>query len=719
MKKLLVITMMSFLATVMFANNIQILDIPSLANKSVANHTVDIKFGLKWDNSWRSSNPANYDAVWIFCKYWNGTEWHQIVLSDNVAEHMINKNDVKMDYSDEATENIAKQDPKGPVTFECGKSITWLFPESKTVLLDGTPTTNDTVTRTVGVFLYRTYNGKGNIEIPSIFLRWNYGAQDIADDDALAVKVFAIEMVYVPTGKFWIGDKQSTGSARFSFSKTTANCDPFEITSEAAIDFSTTTAANTLTLTQPVTGLPNQRGSIASTGSIPAEFPKGFQAFYIMKYELTQQAYCDFLNTLTFDQQNSMVEANINSAVVNKSPMDNGAGAYTGVDWSISSNSQAAVQSALGNVTQVYLTYVAWPLGYRYGIVYKTIGSTLSFGCNLNGNALIDEQAWLAPDSLGVDGQDVAVTFVSFYDLVRYADFAGLRPMTEFEYEKACRGPASPVANEYAWGGVFIKAYGADAGGPYHWNGTSNTPTSYYASVLSNPMRGNETLPAGFNATNLHYLFGKGAYYNNGAWWWNAMAATTVPSPMRVGAFATATSNRQAAGASYWGVMNMSDNVAELCYTPTTTQGRKFNGTHGGGEISTTGEPMHKADLATEWNYKYKDHWNGNYYNTASTFDSLFVPRGCLTSRSATWGAAGNGSGYSSVAAFNSWRASYVSDLNSGRVADRLYSVQPYNGKERKAMLLKDFGNVSDATTTGWVTYLPGIRCVRTQNAAN
>jgi hypothetical protein len=30
--------------------------------------------------------------------------------------------------------------------------------------------------------------------------------------------------------------------------------------------------------------------------------------------------------------------------------------------------------------------------------------------------------------------------------------------MTELEYEKACRGPLMPVANEYAWGTTTISA---------------------------------------------------------------------------------------------------------------------------------------------------------------------------------------------------------------------------------------------------------------------
>ena len=41
-------------------------------------------------------------------------------------------------------------------------------------------------------------------------------------------------------------------------------------------------------------------------------------------------------------------------------------------------------------------------------------------------------------------------------NLCTYLDWAGLRPMTELEYEKICRGPSAPVAGEYAWGSTTI-----------------------------------------------------------------------------------------------------------------------------------------------------------------------------------------------------------------------------------------------------------------------
>ena len=56
-----------------------------------------------------------------------------------------------------------------------------------------------------------------------------------------------------------------------------------------------------------------------------------------------------------------------------------------------------------------------------------------------------------------------------------------------------------------------------------------------------------------------------------------------------VGMFADATSNRQAAGASYWGIMEMSGNLWEPVVTIGNSQGRAYTGIHGDGFLSAAG----------------------------------------------------------------------------------------------------------------------------------
>ena len=67
---------------------------------------------------------------------------------------------------------------------------------------------------------------------------------------------------------------------------------------------------------------------------------------------------------------------------------------------------------------------------------------------------------------------DRACNFLSWGDGIAYADWAGLRPLTELEFEKACRGAGNPVSNEYAWGNATapvtldaVGCYGTDGSG--------------------------------------------------------------------------------------------------------------------------------------------------------------------------------------------------------------------------------------------------------------
>ena len=43
-------------------------------------------------------------------------------------------------------------------------------------------------------------------------------------------------------------------------------------------------------------------------------------------------------------------------------------------------------------------------------------------------------------------------TTTQWDDAIRYSAWVGLRPMTELEFEKACRGPLATVDGEFPWG---------------------------------------------------------------------------------------------------------------------------------------------------------------------------------------------------------------------------------------------------------------------------
>ncbi|MEO6542356.1 MAG: SUMF1/EgtB/PvdO family nonheme iron enzyme, partial [Ferruginibacter sp.] len=127
-------------------------------------------------------------------------------------------------------------------------------------------------------------------------LRWNYGADGVLDNENVEIQVFAVEMVYVPQGAFNLGN----ASAEIGKFRDGAVDTWFPVTSEAAITCGTSA------------GNLNATSSFLASGTIPAAFPKGFNAFWTMKYEFSRQQYLDFLNTL--DQTNATARNNIGAS---------------------------------------------------------------------------------------------------------------------------------------------------------------------------------------------------------------------------------------------------------------------------------------------------------------------------------------------------------------------------------------------------------------------
>jgi hypothetical protein len=146
------------------ANNIQVSN-TAIASSDTAQGYSMVEFDLSWDNSWRISvGPANWDAAWVFVKYEVNTgPWQHAALNyvngDNDG-HIV---------------------PSGYVVK--GDSQQTNFPN----------TCN-------GVFIYRSVDGSGNVNLQDVQLRWNYVANRINSNDIVSIKVFAIEMVYVTQG---------------------------------------------------------------------------------------------------------------------------------------------------------------------------------------------------------------------------------------------------------------------------------------------------------------------------------------------------------------------------------------------------------------------------------------------------------------------------------------------------------------------------------------
>jgi len=121
------------------------------------------------------------------------------------------------------------------------------------------------------------------------------------------VQVFAVEMVYVPEGAFSLGTgiggftaENEVGEFRTRGTIFASFYEPYRVTSEDAI----TVGSGVGELNYGDPGGGPRPGDVL--GPIPATFPLGFDAFYCMKYEMSQSQYVAFFNTLTQEQRENL-----------------------------------------------------------------------------------------------------------------------------------------------------------------------------------------------------------------------------------------------------------------------------------------------------------------------------------------------------------------------------------------------------------------------------
>ncbi len=491
-RALFLFSVLCTLSSATYANNLQITNF-FISSQDSTNDDAVIQFDISQDNSWRDS--INYDAVWLFVKYsTDGTTWEHATLErsgTNPAGFSTGTDgDTASDADADNIEIVVPEDEQG---------------------------------YSYGCFIQRSEPESGTLDRDDVQIVWDYGVDGVTDTqiDSLGLKIFGIEMVYIPQGSFWVGDTESDyGEFEAGTSDT-----PFEVTSENAI---TLGGGGTGSLgNNNATGMSTADDFDDSTSKeLPSTFPKGYNAFYMMKYEMSQAQYADFLNTLTLTQQDTRTEATLDGDEAGDFVM-------TGEDGTLS--------------TRQTITAVDDPSSGPY-----------TFGCDLDDDDVINESD---------DGQCIAMNEISWMDLAAYADWAALRPMTELEFEKACRGIGIyPTASEYAWGTASIANDG-----------------DY---TVSNSGASNEGISGNYDTDSDE---GNCLYSSTDA---------NFGGPARVGIFAANASNtgRVTAGAGYYGNMELSGNLYERTVTVGNATGRGFLGTHGNGELSSNGN----ADIS-DW----------------------------------------------------------------------------------------------------------------------
>lgn len=235
------------------------------------------------------------------------------------------------------------------------------------------------------------------------------------------------------------------------------------------------------TIKDSINGLWARDGATWAQGTIAETFPNGYRGFYAMKYEISQEQYVGFLNQLNYLQQNSILDGRLDA-------MQEGEYIF----------GERACPNARNGIM----------------LATKVTGMPAVFACNLEMADGADGDA---------DGQNIACNFMNIRDMLSYADWACLRPLSEIEYEKMCRHlyPEMPVKAEYAW----------------------HTSQLIAISGVDNPGMETETVQTG----NANY----DGYYTG---------------PVRTGAFSGQQKGRIHSGASFWGIFELSGNLAEMYY---------------------------------------------------------------------------------------------------------------------------------------------------------
>jgi hypothetical protein len=621
------------------ANNISVANV-SLTGRNTTDHYIMVKFDINWENSWRTSTaPNNWDAAWVFVKYKVSGNYVSsagatasgttitvgsttglrvgMLVSVTAGTGAFNVTTVVTSITDAATFEVSA----APVVGLSGGAVVtgYAFWNHATLNLTGyTAPAGSTITPAsdgTGIFIYRSSDGTGTNTFSNAQLRWNYGVNGVTDGVSVDIEVFAIEMVYVTQGSFYVG---SGGTESFSFTaanNTSGATVPFQITSTAPILQGNNIGSSASNL--------SARGdwdlTATTTDILATGFPTGYSAFYCMKYEIMQQQYVDFLNMLTRNQQATKVTTPVSSGIT--------------------------------SVTNRYVMPNSLNLINRNGIrCDATLDATapITFYCDLNGNGIGGETD---------DGQDIACDFLGWPDVAAYLDWSGLRPMTELEFEKSCRGPLAPVPGEYAWGtsGIASNLYTLSDSGSASEDILTNYNKDYVSSVGASSS-GTTTITAGSttglivgmpvsvtagtgvfaagtvvtaitDATTFEVSVAPvldlsgGAVVTGYTIWGNASYYMTsrrgnIDGPMRVGIFAGTNGNnndRVTAGATYYGIMEMSGNVWERPVTVGNVAGRSFTGLHGDGILSIDG-------------YATVDYWPGiNGNNTTTTANTNYL----------------------------------------------------------------------------------------------
>ncbi|MBB3700631.1 SUMF1/EgtB/PvdO family nonheme iron enzyme [Flammeovirga yaeyamensis] len=420
-------------------NNVRITTL-NYGDKDLNDQSIQVNLTLEWDNSWKvTTGPSNHDAVWLFAKFRD---------TNGMWQHVLFNYDISMDHGHSEINDLATIDLSN----------------------------DDGFGNAHGVYIHSKDPIAQQSVSYELSLKWNYGQNGLGNDDDLSIRFFAIEMVYVPEAAFELGSSGTENGHLYEYNGSTVT-DTYTVNSETEITIGEL-PGNLWYDIKDSTASYKQGDQL---GPIPNDFPKGYEAFYCMKYEISQGLFAGFLSTINKEYADELLKKKT---------------------------------SQRNNITS-------------------------------------------ADDSIYTAAEPYApLQFLSWKGLAAFLDWSALRPMTELEFEKACRGTATPVAFEYAWGNndVATSVY------TYSNEGTNTeVVATNYSTTLGNAMynKTNNTQP---------YRIGKMSSFNLGS-----------------------TMTRVQSGSTFYGIMEMSGNMEERIVSIGRPEGRSYTGMHGDGQLSEDG----------------------------------------------------------------------------------------------------------------------------------
>ena len=233
------------------ANNLAVTNV-TLEDRFPSTDSVVVEFDVSWSNSWRTK--INHDAIWLTVRLYSPT-------SSPTSKKL------------------------------CQLTASGLNPSGSSIGSNSALEIYVPIDKS-GVFIRPSnYGVNSSVSSQDVQLTVNYNSCGFSDTDTVYASVFGLEMVYIPQGAFYAGDYTTSTAA---LDQGSSDTDPWYISSESAVTTSNATSNGFRYVSNSNTG----EDLTGSTFTIFSSYPKGYGAFYVMKYEVNEGQWGEFINSL-------------------------------------------------------------------------------------------------------------------------------------------------------------------------------------------------------------------------------------------------------------------------------------------------------------------------------------------------------------------------------------------------------------------------------------